>query len=141
MRGGLKDGNASAAILSARPMQTNLNTLGNYVSWSPLYRPISQEQISFDYIRDLISIDASVIIEIGAHHGWHTTRFLNHFPHARIYSFEPDPRAIAKFKARIRDPHSRLYEMAIGATDGEAKFHVSSGLTHGRTKTVLPKLI
>lgn len=90
--------------------------------------PVSYDQISADLLRTLVGADARVIVEIGAHHGWHTDWFLKIFPRATIYAFEPDPRALTKFKANISDPRVRLFEMAIGATDGEAEFHVSSGL-------------
>jgi FkbM family methyltransferase len=90
--------------------------------------PISGEQIRFSYLRELIGANARVILEIGAHHGWHTAAFLKFFPQAAIYAFEPDPRAITKFKASIGDPRVHLQEMAIGSADGEAKFFVSNGL-------------
>ncbi len=90
--------------------------------------PISLDEIGPDYLRALVGVDARVVLEIGAHHGWHTAWFLQLFPRATIYAFEPDPRALARFKAHVSDPRVRLYEMAIGAADGEAEFHVSSGL-------------
>jgi FkbM family methyltransferase len=76
----------------------------------------------------LIGSDARVILEIGAHHGEHTVAFYKIFPNATIYAFEPDPRAIAKFKANISNPRIRLFESAIGVKDGKTKFHLSSGL-------------
>jgi len=90
--------------------------------------PISREKIGLDYIRELIGSDARVILEIGAHQGWHTGEFHKAFPNALIYAFEPDPRAAAKFKAHISRPQILMFELAIGATDGEAKFYASSGL-------------
>jgi len=90
--------------------------------------PISPEKVSLNHIRALIGVNARVILEIGAHHGWHTAWFLKTFPNATIYAFEPEPRAITNFKASISDPRIHLQEMAVGATDGEAKFYVSSGL-------------
>lgn len=97
---------------------------------SPL-PPISYEEISLNYIRQLIGSDARVVVEIGAHHGWHTGAFLMAFSNATIYAFEPDPRAIEKFSANISSPRVHLFKMAVGATDGEAQFHVSSGLPPG----------
>ena len=97
---------------------------------SPL-PPISHEEISLDYIRRLIGDDAQVIVEVGAHHGWHTAAFLQTFSNATIYAFEPDPRAIKQFSASISGPRVHLFKMAVGAMDGEAKFHVSSGLPPG----------
>jgi 2-O-methyltransferase len=49
-------------------------------------------------------------------------------PKCKIYAFEPDPRAISKFKSRITDPRVHLTETAIGSSDGTASFNVSSGL-------------
>jgi FkbM family methyltransferase len=90
--------------------------------------PISYEEITGDYLSKLVGGNARVILEIGAHHGWHTEAFLRLFPNAVIYAFEPDPRAIGIFRARISNPRAHLFEMAISAMDGEAEFHVSSGL-------------
>ena len=54
---------------------------------SPL-PPISYEEINLDYIRHLIGANAKVIVEVGAHHGWHTQAFLKTFSKARIYAFD-----------------------------------------------------
>jgi hypothetical protein len=69
---------------------------------------ISRELINFDYIHELIGGDARVILEISAHHGEYTAQFLKNFPCAKIYAFEPEPRAISKFRASISDPRSPL---------------------------------
>ena len=89
---------------------------------------ITPGTISPRYLRGLVGPSASVILEIGANDGSHTRELLAQFPSATIYAFEPDPRAYAKFTARINDPRVRAVNAAIGAADGEAEFHVSSGL-------------
>src|SRR3978361_1302916 len=74
--------------------------------------------IDLRYLQSLIGKDAKIIIEIGANDGSHTFEFLRLFPKARIYAFEPDPRALSKFKLRIADhPSDTLSELAIGAQD------------------------
>ena len=83
------------------------------------------------YLKQLIGPDAALILEIGANDGTHTGRFLTDFPNATIFAFEPDPRALAKFKARLREDRVRLFECAIGAEDGETEFYESSGLPDG----------
>ena len=93
--------------------------------------PVSYEAINFQSIHQLVGADARVILEIGAHHGSHTAAFLKTFTSATIYAFEPDPRAIKKFSTNISSPRVHLFKMAIGAIDGEAEFHVSSGLPPG----------
>jgi 2-O-methyltransferase len=90
--------------------------------------PVTPGSVSSAYLLQLLGTNAPVILEIGANDGSHTLSFLRLFPNAKIYAFEPDPRALAKFKSNISDPRVRLFEMAIGAMDGETKFYSSSGL-------------
>jgi FkbM family methyltransferase len=90
--------------------------------------PVSQVPISGALLQRLVGADARVILEIGASHGMHTALFLRDFPGARIHAFEPDPRAAASFRANVRDRRATLHEIAIGATNGRAEFHASTGL-------------
>jgi FkbM family methyltransferase len=91
--------------------------------------PVSSGALEIDTLRKLVGKVSPVVLDIGAHDGGTTAMFVDLFPGATVYSFEPDPRAAAKFKARVnRDPRVKLFEHAIGAIDGEAEFHVSSGL-------------
>jgi FkbM family methyltransferase len=90
--------------------------------------PISSGKLDLAFLKQLLGTDAPVILEIGVNDGSDTVRFLNAFPNATVYAFEPDPRALAKFKARGHHPRIHLFELAIGAEDGEADFYVSSGL-------------
>jgi FkbM family methyltransferase len=71
------------------------------------------------------------IIEIGAHDG-STTEGLRHvFPRARIVAFEPEPRAIAKFKSRPSLQGVTLLECAVGDRTGDARFYCSGGRPPG----------
>jgi FkbM family methyltransferase len=91
--------------------------------------PINSGQFGLGLLAYLMQgTEAPLILEIGANDGTHTAQFLGQFPNAQVYAFEPDPRAIAKFKARGPHPRLQLFEMAIGDEDGEAQFHVSSGM-------------
>lgn len=100
--------------------------------------PITPEKFTFDFIRSLVGIQAHTILDVGAHHGWHSVELCRCFPEAVIHAFEPDPRAILKFRERVRDPRVVLHEMAIAAMDGTAPFHVSSGLPPGIPPERLP---
>jgi 2-O-methyltransferase len=51
-------------------------------------------------------------------------------PQATIFAFEPDPRAIAKFRDAITSKKVHLHECAIGAVNGNISFHQSSGAEH-----------
>ena len=80
---------------------------------------------------DLLKKDDPVILDIGCNEGDHTSQFLSLFPRSRVFAFEPDPRAIERFKEKIKDPRAALYEYAIADRDGEAAFNMSSGKPPG----------
>src|SRR5262249_29126120 len=52
--------------------------------------------------------------------------------HGRIIAFEPEPRALAKFKARPTLRDVKLIECAVGDRNGEAIFYRSGGQAPGR---------
>jgi 2-O-methyltransferase len=91
---------------------------------------ISPGALSADEIRALVGKDDPVIVEVGANSGQTTVEMLQAMPGATIHAFEPDPRAIAKFRNTIRNPRVHLYECAIGAVNGTVTFHQSSGVEH-----------
>ncbi|AXK81769.1 FkbM family methyltransferase [Pseudolabrys taiwanensis] len=93
--------------------------------------PINVGQLGDALLKHLLGTDTPVILEIGANDGSHTVQFVDLFPKATVYAFEPDPRALAKFKARGQHPGVHLFEVALGRIDGEADFHVSSGAPEG----------
>ena len=97
--------------------------------------PVTPRPFDFHELRQLLGTDAPIILEIGANNGTTTLQLLRYFPGCRIYAVEPDLRALAKFRARINDPRVQLFEMAIGAKDGEAEFYVSSGMRPGVNPT------
>ena len=78
-------------------------------------------------IYQLVGRDNPTILEIGANVGQTTIEFLKAMPHAKIYCFEPDPRAIVQFKKNINHPNVCLIESAIGAINGQTQFHQSNG--------------
>jgi len=69
-----------------------------------------------------------VILDIGCNDGGHTNWFLDIFPGARVYSFEPDPRACRRFNRLVHNPRSQLFTVAISAVDGKTTFYQSDGL-------------
>ncbi|MCE9619955.1 MAG: FkbM family methyltransferase [Planctomycetes bacterium] len=89
--------------------------------------PLSEGEVSPAYLREQVGAEARVILEIGAHHGFHTAVFLKMFSGAMIHAFEPDPRAAARFRTNVSDPRATLHELAVGAQDGRASFHASNG--------------
>ena len=66
--------------------------------------------------------------------------FLEIFAEPRIYCFEPDPRAIARFKRTLCDhPEVELFEVALSDSDGETTFYQSSGQKSERHAAIMPE--
>lgn len=78
-----------------------------------------------------LATETPIILEVGANDGKTTNEFLTEFPGATIYAFEPDARAIAKWRRNVRSGNAVLIETAIGATDGTQEFWVSGGTPPG----------
>jgi len=88
----------------------------------------SDVELHVENIKSLITKDDPTILEIGANCGQTTIEFLKVFPKAKIYCFEPDPRAISKFETSIKSPNVELIKSAVGASSGFVMFHQSSGM-------------
>lgn len=89
--------------------------------------PITAGALSAREIRQCVGKDDPIIVEVGANCGQTTIEMLKAMPDATIHAFEPDPRAIAKFRTAVTHPNVYLYECAIGAVNGTVDFHQSSG--------------
>jgi len=85
------------------------------------------DDISMKLIKKLVRKENPVIVEIGAHIGQDTNRFIKSFNDLKIYSFEPDPRSIANFMKNVRSKKSELIPMAISNKNGTILLHQSSG--------------
>jgi FkbM family methyltransferase len=75
----------------------------------------------------LLAKEDAVVLEIGAHYGEDTAKFLDEFKEIVIYCFEPDIRCISKFKKNIKDKRCTLIEAAVSGRDGKAVLNLSSG--------------
>ncbi len=89
--------------------------------------PLTAGALTAKEIRQCVGKDDPVIVELGANCGQTTVEMLREMPGATIHCFEPDPRAIAKFRAAIQHPNVHLYECAVGAVNGTITFNQSSG--------------
>lgn len=77
----------------------------------------------------LLLSDNPVIVECGADHGLTTLQFLNDYPKAKLFCFEPDPRNAVNFRKATIDYSNRctLYEAAVTDKDGFVEFNQSYG--------------
>ena len=83
--------------------------------------------IDIKALRHIIGKNDPVIVEVGANVGQTTAELLKEMPNARIYCFEPDPRAIKKFRDQIDSPNVTLFECAVGKQNGVVTFNQSTG--------------
>lgn len=87
-----------------------------------------QKELTAQQIRDLVGVNDPTILEIGCNDGTDTLKFLEAMPNATIHCFEPDPRAIARFKEIVGDnPQVSFNPTALSNYTGQANFYGSSG--------------
>ena len=83
-------------------------------------------------IKELLNKENPIILEIGTNDGEDSEEFLKVFEKCKLYCFEPDPRAITRFKNRMKDyKNYKLYEIAISNNNGEIDFYLSGGNNPG----------
>ena len=86
------------------------------------FTPLTHKQIA-----RFVGRPDPTIVEIGCNDGTDTLAFLEAMPMARVYCFEPDPRAILRFKQNLGPRFERvsLSEIAISDRNGEIAFNMS----------------
>jgi 2-O-methyltransferase len=96
-------------------------------------RGVTKIPLTHEAIAELVGKPDPTILEIGSNTGSDTLAFLRLMPEAKIYCFEPDPRAIACFKRNL-GPYLdkvKLFEVAVSDRAGQIDFHTSSGGPEG----------
>jgi FkbM family methyltransferase len=85
-------------------------------------------------LKECLETETPTILEIGSNFGDTTGWFLETFASPTIFCFEPDLRAIARFRSNIGDQSGvLLIETAVGARDGTTKFFMSGGRPPGNS--------
>lgn len=102
--------------------------MSTFYHWINGIPEINGDEITADVIRQCIGKRNPTILEIGSNDGAHTLWFLELFPEATIHSFEPDKRAIKRFRNRVSGQQNvHLHEIAISDHDGVSDFYESHG--------------
>lgn len=85
--------------------------------------PLTHEQIA-----SILKKSDPTILEIGCNDGNDTLAFLRAMPKAKLYCFEPDCRAIARFKKLLGSDLDKvkLFEVAVSDRVGQIDFHMST---------------
>ena len=102
--------------------------------------PLSNSAISKELIREFVGRSDPVILDIGCNDGKHTAWFLEVFESPRIFSFEPDPRAAARFRAKIGQASNvELFEIALSDRNGDVTFYQSAGHRNEKQADKMPE--
>ena len=91
----------------------------------------------FQLIKELINKEDPLIVEVGAHYGEDTLRFLETFPNANIHCFEPDDRNIKILNQTVIDERVIIYQLALSNQKGKVRFYKS--FTEYKTNSVPEK--
>jgi len=73
----------------------------------------------------MLGTDNPVVVEIGAHYGEDSLRFLETFTDIKLYCFEPDPRNVQIFNKHITDSRVQLFPIALSDKKGTLPFYPS----------------
>jgi len=79
----------------------------------------------FNMFKSIIKKNNPVIVEVGAHYGEDSVRFVETFPKCKIFCFEADPRNIKIFKKHIKNKRIKLFEYALSDKEATADFYLS----------------
>lgn len=112
-----------------------MKSLGNALS--RLFRP--QAEFDLNGLPALLGREDPVILDVGCNDGSHTLKFLQLFPRARVFCFEPDPRARERFHLLVKSDRAKLFPLAISDADGTTTFHASGGQPPAEWGVTLPK--
>lgn len=88
---------------------------------------ITPGELAVEQLTALLQKPDPVILEIGCNSGYDTIKFPRVFPQCSVYAFEADPRAAEAFRQSVSDPRIKLFECAVGDSDGTVVFYQSSG--------------
>jgi FkbM family methyltransferase len=79
----------------------------------------------FNMIKMALNKENPTILEIGAHYGEDSLRFLETFKEPKIYCFEPDPRNIEIFEKYVKSKKVNLCKKALSNCNGKSIFYQS----------------
>jgi FkbM family methyltransferase len=101
---------------------------------------VSHSEITKELIRECVAKLDPTILEIGCNDGSQTLWFLEIFENPKVYCFEPDPRAIARFKTKVgQRSNVNLFEIALSDHNGNITFYQSGGQRDEESAKAMPE--
>lgn len=102
--------------------------------------PVEDAAITSDVLLRCIETSEPTILDIGCNDGTHTLWLHSIFKNAVLYCFEPDPRAIQRFKKLVgRSDSITLFEMVLSDRNGEVRFYQSNGRRDASQAEIMPE--
>ncbi len=86
-------------------------------------------EISKEYIKELIGKDDPVILDIGCYDGKDSAELAKLFKRPEVHCFDCDPASIRLFKELKYYPVAKLHELALCERDDEVELNLSSSET------------
>jgi len=102
-------------------------------------RAVVKNRITDGELVRFVNKDNPIILDIGCNDGTDTLRFLKLFRNARVYCFEPDPRARKRYRSKVTDSRAKLFSCAISDRDGTADFYMSEGARSQESREKYPE--
>lgn len=101
---------------------------------------VSHSKITKELIRECVGKPDPNILEIGCNDGCQTLWFLEIFENPKVYCFEPEPRAIARFNAKVgQRSNVNLFEIALSDHNGDITFYQSGGQRDEKPAKAMPQ--
>lgn len=101
---------------------------------------VSHSKITKELVRECVGKPDPTILEIGCNDGEHTLWLLEIFENPTVYCFEPDPRAIARFKEKVgQRSNVHLFEIALSDNNGDTTFYQSGGRLDEKSIETMPE--
>ena len=102
--------------------------------------PVTRSKITRELVRECVGKPDPTILEIGCNDGEDTLWLLDVFDNATVYCFEPDPRAIARFKEKVGERSNvHLFEIALSDHIGDITFYQSGGKLDEKLNETMPE--
>jgi FkbM family methyltransferase len=127
-------------------LKAQLRRVINAMGWQALRRADGSYVISprvrlggnhIHDVRYILGNRIRTVFDVGANEGQTVKTFAQAFPHATLYTFEPDPATFQRLSAAVSDlPRVRPFNLALGRESGEACLF---RFVSDQTNSLLPK--
>lgn len=117
------------AVFDALPTKTRWNIRRRLVQTGEALRIVPHCADFISDVKNRLSLQPSLIFDIGANIGQLTFEYRRAFANARIYAFEPDPKTFEILKQNITSLHASAFPLGFGDKEAVVRFDDSSEMS------------